>query len=838
MTSVPSRNLDHTPAPPGAPIPKPVLHLIGALVLTVACVITYGPSLKGQFLWDDANHVRTHETQHDGIALQRIWGAFTDGQTPQYYPLTYTTFWIEARVFGDNPRGYRIVNLALHIGASLLVWMALMRLRVPGSYLCALIFAVHPVNVESVAWITERKNTLSAVFFFASVIVYLRYCGIDPAPPLREGQNPPLFALPADRQRVYLIALLLFTLAMLSKGVAATMPATVLLLIWWKRARITMQDLVPLIPFFAIGLLLVSIQGYMERTYVGATGREFWFSGGTLAQEIAHRSVIAGQAVWFYTYKLLLPMNLMFIYPRWEFSTSEVWRFAFPLAAILVVGIAFLLRNRIGRGPVVALLYFGGSLVPAMGFFPVWPMRYSFVADHFCYLASIGLICLVVGSLATLLAKAASKQQVNPAVPQALGAVVVLILVWASALHARVFVDSKTIWEDILNKTGAIVENPDGSRSRRVTHWMAANMYGLELRLEAAALRADARRTPDRAQRAEFEEGARTRLFAAEQYFKRSLALNPRNYEAVFNLGLLAEADGKSTEALSLYQRSVEIARNELDRDYADGYYRIGLVLYGLGRVDDPIAAFTRVTEIFPRHSQAFHRLGLVHYYRAEARRTEALNLLQASITAIATQPAVAATMAVDDSGSSTTLASTLPTTRPLSPEDEKRFDDLMNAAREDWEASIEFFIKSYNIDWTFQEARLFLCRSLVRVGRWQDAIREWADVARMDPNNVVLRIDFGDFLLANDRPAEAAGQYREAIQIQPRLPDAWFGLAQSELRQARFVEGIEALRNAIALAPNRDSYRALLNIAETEAAKRGISIPEPATRRAVPALR
>ncbi|MGH7177926.1 MAG: tetratricopeptide repeat protein, partial [Tepidisphaeraceae bacterium] len=395
--------------------------LFGAALVAMTFV-AYAPTLRAGFIWDDDSYVTHNPALLSASGLWQIW---TDpSATPQYYPLVHTTFWIEKRLWGLNPLGFHVVNGALHTLCAVLLWRLLRWLRIPWAWVIAAVFAVHPIQVESVAWVTERKNVLSTAFYLGAMLAYLRF---DPlVAPARPDETP---------RSAWGLSLLFFVCAMLSKTVAATLPAALLLLIWWKRGKIALRDVVPLIPLFLVSIALGWNTARLEKYQVGAIGPEWDFS-------IPQRIIIAGRALWFYVAKLLVPWNLTFFYPRWEIRSDQLWQFAFPLSLFAVLAALWVMRTRIGRGPLVAVLYFVGTLVPALGFFDVYPMRYSFVADHFQYLACVGIIALVVASCA---------DRVNRGVVCAVLAAAA-VLTWRQCLMYR---DIETLWRT------TIAQNPD-----------------------------------------------------------------------------------------------------------------------------------------------------------------------------------------------------------------------------------------------------------------------------------------------------------------------------------------------------------------------------------------
>ena len=340
----------------------------------------YLPALYGGFIWDDDAYVIRTPLLRNLTGLQHIWLQPT--ALPQYYPLTHTSFWLEYQAWGLWPFGYHLTNILLHAGNAILLWLVLHRLAVPGAWVAAAIFALHPVHVESVAWVTERKNVLSGFFALSSLLCYLRF-----ALPSSDTVNQP-----GPSWRYYPAALLLYTCALLSKTVTCSLPAVILLSQWWKKGRIDARDIRPLLPMFGLGLLASLITVKLEREVVGAIGEPWNLS-------FLDRILIASRALWFYVGKLFWPHHLSFIYPRWDINASVWWQYLFPCSVLTLTAILTVGQKRFGRGPLVAWLIFAGVLAPALGFFNVYPMRYSYVADHFQYLASAALIALATSML-------------------------------------------------------------------------------------------------------------------------------------------------------------------------------------------------------------------------------------------------------------------------------------------------------------------------------------------------------------------------------------------------------------------------------------------------------
>ncbi len=393
-------------------------------MLLVLTALAYLPALQAGFIWDDDAYVTENVTLRSLEGLRSIW--LEPEALPQYYPLVHTSFWLEHALWGLAPAGYHGVNVLLHALASILAWRVLARLRVPGAWFAAALFALHPVHVESVAWVTERKNVLSGCFYLAAALAYFRF----EAPRVQDEARPRSLA-------GYAAALLLYLAALLSKSVTASLPAALLLVLWWRRGRPTLRTLLPLLPLFAVGAALGLYTAWLEQTHVGARGAEWSLT-------LVERFLVSSRALCFYLGKLVWPTQLSFIYPRWQIDGADAAQYLYPLLVLALAGLAWAARTRFGWGPLVALLYFAGTLFPALGFLDVYPHRFSYVADHFQYLASLGAIALAAAGMAGL-------AQRLPQRAASAGAVLLLLLLGgATWQQSHVYRDSETLWRDTL----------------------------------------------------------------------------------------------------------------------------------------------------------------------------------------------------------------------------------------------------------------------------------------------------------------------------------------------------------------------------------------------------
>ncbi len=353
--------------------------LLGVVGILLAAAIAYIPAYSAGYIWDDDAYIVNNTVIQRPEGLKEIWTSLT--VTPQFYPAVFTTFWVEHRLWGLEPAGYHAVNVGIHGIASVLVWLVLRRLGLRGAWVAGLVFAVHPVHVESVAWVTERKNTLSGMFYLMALLAYLRAFDIP-----RRLAAPRGMGFTAGW---YAVSVGLFVLALLSKTITCSLPAVIVLILWWKRPVWRWRELIPTLPMFALGLAAARLTVWVEQHHVGAKDLE-------LGLTPAGRVLIAGRAVWFYLGKLVWPTDLTFIYEKWVIDPGVWWQWVYPAGVVAVLAGLWVMRGRIGKGPLVAGLCFCGTLVPALGFVDVYPMRYSWVADHFQYLASVAVVGAVL----------------------------------------------------------------------------------------------------------------------------------------------------------------------------------------------------------------------------------------------------------------------------------------------------------------------------------------------------------------------------------------------------------------------------------------------------------
>jgi protein O-mannosyl-transferase len=527
--------------------------LAGLLVL--GTILAYQPVWQAGFIWDDDVLL----LQNPGIQTPGSFALLWKSD----FPLVTTTLWLEWRLWGQNPLGYHLVNVLLHALSSVVLWRVLTRLRIPGAGLAAAIFAVHPVNVESVAWVAERKNTLCMFFYLVSLLVYLRAesvagattedgdwkTGCPCAPASNCGTRSSLF---------YWLSVGAFGLALLSKTAVAPLPLVLLGLAWWQSGRLALRDVWRTVPFFILAAAagLVSYW-YQVHLAIGASmldvrSDSFW-----------SRLAGAGWAIWFYLYKALLPLHLSFVYPRWRVDATQVGSYVPGLLVLAAFLLCWRYRRGWGRAALVGLGYFVVMLLPILGFVNIYFMRFSLVSDHWQYFAIIGPIVLIAGFLtgaAEVLGRA------NRPLAVALCGAFILVLGVLTWKQSHIYVNHETLWQDTVAKNPAC--------------WMARCNFGKVL--------ADKGQIDD----------------AVRQY-QEAIRLQPDYAGAHYNLGNVLADKGQIDDAIRQYQETIR-----LQPDYARAHYSLGNILVQKGQIDDAIRQYQETIRLKPDHVEAHNNLG------------------------------------------------------------------------------------------------------------------------------------------------------------------------------------------------------------------------------------
>jgi tetratricopeptide (TPR) repeat protein len=522
--------------------------VVFGLILAAVTIFAYRPAWNGGFIWDDDWYVTNNPLLIAPDGMWRIW--FSLDAPSQYFPLTYTTFRIEHALWGFNPTGYHWVNLFLHVANALLVWWLLARLKIPGAWLAAGIFALHPIQVESIAWITERKNVLMGFFFLLTLLAWTQF--ID------ERERWPW--------RYYRLALIFYVLALSAKSTACTLPAALFLILWLQKKRIDWPRVWQIAPFVVLGLTMGLIAVWWERYHMGTRGPLFVL--GPL-----ERLIVATRAAWFYLGKLLWPAKLTFIYPQWTITPSNPLAYIWLVAGIALCAAIYFARRYVGRGPEVAAVFFVATLGPMLGFIMLYTFRYTFVADHYQYLASIGPIALVSAGLV----KFTEWARFGPRFLFSLGILIfgaLGILTWRQSAGYR---DIEILWRTTIDR------NPGC--------WMAEHNLGGKLLNKGDV------------------EGAIA-------HFERASQLKSDNPETHYGLADALRRKGDIERATTEAQVSLNLRPNDFDT-----HFLLGRALVRKGLIDEAITHFSKAIEIRPNHSAAHYNLAIALLEKHETAR-------------------------------------------------------------------------------------------------------------------------------------------------------------------------------------------------------------------------
>jgi protein O-mannosyl-transferase len=531
-----------------------------AFLLIAVLLLAYYPALHGGFLWDDDTYISANPTLRTLAGLRAIW--LDPSATCQYYPLSFTFFWTVNHFFGLNPFWFHLLTLLLHGSAAVLFWQVLARLRVRGALLAGAIFALHPVNVMSVAWMTELKNTLSASMALGAGWAFVRFAGLGV---YERGPKGIGRALPKETRgtpwRWYALSLALFQLAMLAKTAVSFLPATLFLILWWQRERVTRRDFLSLIPMLGISVGMGAFTIYIERHAGGASGQDFTIG-------LLDRVLISGRSFWFYLGKLVWPSRLTFIYPRWKVDAGEWWQWLYPAATLAVLSGSWMARRRIGRGLFVALMHFYISTSMLILAVVLFMMRYSFVADHWQYFGSLSIIALVASGITQAMDWVGEpwgrplEMALGIGLVSGLGA-----LTWA---QSGMYADLQMLWKT------TIARNP-GS-------WIAHNNLGLLL----------------------YGQG---RLEEAIAQYREALRIDPDLAGPCCNLGNAFLQEGRPEEAIAQYREALRI-----DPAFVEAHNNLGLALFRQGRTEGAIAQYRACLQLQPAYVDALNGLGLAFF--------------------------------------------------------------------------------------------------------------------------------------------------------------------------------------------------------------------------------
>ena len=542
------------------------------LGLGLMVAVSYYPAVLGGFVWDDRAFTEAAPVREPS-GLRQIWFSPSEIQGEgHYWPLTYTTFWLDHRLWGFAPAGFHVVNVLLHVANVILLWRLLLRLAVPGAWMIAALFAVHPVHVEAVAWVIGRKDLLATLCYLSAGRAWLRF--------LEEPH-------PSRHSTCYGLSLALFAAGLLCKSIGITLPVALLICQWWKQGRVSWIDLRRVAPFFAVGL--------------GFAAADLSYYREDIATWIAHyspveRVLLATHALWFYLGKLLWPTGLAVIYPHWEVNVADPLAWGYVAAAVAVVAALWFLRHRIGRGPLAGLLFFAVTLSPVLGFVSYGYMQFSFVADRYQYLAGIGPLTVVIGATAWGLTK----------LPDVAGKGALCLALAVLALLGTLSWRQASIYRDEITFFNHVISHNPTARNAHLN--LGKALFESGRREEGlAAIRTELKLRPDFL-KAHYSAGLMFlhlgRLDESERHLRRALELNPNNRDVQYSTGLALSMLERPGEAEHHYRRALQI-----DPHHFLAHAGLGGVLLHLDRLDESERHLRRALELNPRYPAAILNL-------------------------------------------------------------------------------------------------------------------------------------------------------------------------------------------------------------------------------------
>jgi tetratricopeptide (TPR) repeat protein len=732
--------------------------------LVLITVLAYLPCLNGPFLFDDVLIVEECPAIQASNGLSRLW---FDAEMPNYEPLTYSVFWLGWQLWGDATLGYHLINLGLHVLVALLIWKVLERLEVPGAWLAGLLFAVHPVNVQSAAYIFQIRNTLSTALALAALLCWLRSAvgsrlsAIGYQLSAISRKRAPGLSLPTadsrqpivNGRRWYVFALALFALALLSKAAVVMLPVLFLGIVWWQRGAITRGDVWQATPFFAAALVL----GLTEVWFQNHRAIGTW---NVRDEGLLERTLGAATAVWYYARTALAPINLMFIQPREPAELSSVFSYL-PLAGIaLAVSLLWRYRHSWGRHGLAAIGWFAIALLPVLGFLNIAFMRYSFVADHWQYLALPAPLGLVAGLGVHLANRARFGGKL---VLHGLGIVVVCGLTFLTWQHATLFGNPEMLWRANYAKNPSspmVCFSLGAELGKRGEHVKAERLYRKALALDPSFVEARVNLAASLLQRGDAE--------SAQRHLSQALTEKPGSPRIRLNLAGALVRLGQSSEAILLYEPLLASRRYGAAAELG-----LGVACLYAGQADRAAELLARVVAAQPNDCSRLKLLADAEALRG--RRSEAASYYR---RALAAEPSMASahlglgSLAAEE-GHVEQAVTSFKRALELQPKlaaAHGAWGELLAKQGKKTEARLHF-TEALRIDANCVEAHAAIGDMELAEGRPSEAIQRYAQAVQLRPRHAELRKTLGDLLLGQQQVAEALKHYRAALELQSGSP-------------------------------------------------------------------
>jgi tetratricopeptide (TPR) repeat protein len=743
------------------------------LILALATLALYWPVTGFEFNnYDDAQYITENSQIHSGLTGENILWAFTTGRASNWHPLTWLSHLLDCQLYGLNPGGHHFTNLLFHIANTLLLFVLLRRMTdaVWRPAFVAALFALHPMHVESVAWVAERKDVLSAFFGLLTLLAWCSYVK-TPSP------------------RRYALALLLFALALMSKPMLVTLPLLMLLLDFWPLHRVHPEKPLlgyePLVkekvPFFALTLVSCVVTFLVQK------------AGGAvvLANTISPEKRVANALVAYARYlgKLLWPQNMAVIYP---YPTHIAW-WQVAGATILLAAVSIVVLRAATRRPylIVGWFWFLISLIPVIGLVQVGVQS---IADRYTYLPAIGLFLMAAWGATECLA---TFPGAKPVLASAAGAVLAgcflvsmhQLQYWHDSFalftHAIQVTDGNAVAHCNLGQAFAAAGKPEQAREQYAkaleidpTYVSAmvsmSSYYNLHGNYDDAisALNAALKIRPDDDQAhynlaVAYSGQGKTAQAIAE--YRATLSLNPRHDKALVNLGATLAQQGDLADAIPLYQKALEIAP---DNPYA--HNALGGALQSQGRLDEAAQQFSAALQIQPDFADAHENLAVL--LAGHGRFDDARPHFEAALKFRANDPSL-----------------------------HFEFANAFFAAGNLDAATVEYS-NALTLRPGFLAAHYNLAGMLAQQGDDRGAIEHYRAALRLNPNLAAVQ-KYLAWLLATAPDAtlrdgpEAVRLATTATQLAATDPTAWDALAAAQAEAGNFPDAVTAANKAIGLA-------------------------------------
>ena len=781
----------------GAGVLAQVTAVAPALALLAMVGMAFASAFSAGFVWDDSTFVVGERHLQSLAGLLDIWTKPGTTEEFHYWPVLYTSFWLDSMLWGfAKPVGFHLTNVVLHGCNAVLLWRVLLRLNVPGAWLIAAVFAVHPLRAEAVVWVIARKDLLATLFYLLAMSCWLMVrerggynkhgANASPLSSYRQqGKNP------AAQVLWYLLLSGTFAAGILSKSVVLTLPIALVVVLWWQQGRVHFTslvlvavyaaglwgaspgdewawlvplaalvivlasvlwwhqqrpekyDLIQLAPLFIIGLGLGS---YDLQVFNARAVHEFDYS-------MPERLIMAAKASWFYVEKMLWPTPLLFHYPYWELSPTRLLNWVPMLAALATLAVLTASQRWLGRGPLAGVLFFAITIAPVLGLIDFGYMKFSFAADRYTYLPGIGLTAVLVG-MGTV-----GYQR---------------LLAWlargpAGETEQRAAQQAEKFGGDPSNTA---TTNPAVQLVRLLAAGLMALLlasYGLQSYERGKVYENDvtlfAHVTATNPEAAEVWFNYGTVLLAAERHedavvaFREAADRTPAVAKIYINLGSTLMQLDRYEEAEAALRQAIELepqdfsavatplrARNEA----ATAHINLSNALLKLNRPDEAEAALRQALAVDPGRVEARQRLpGIL---MAQAHYEEALIMLRELIQS---NPELA-TMAYYQMGEAATA--------------------LGRTAEADRYYQQALAQEASDVTTLFQQAAVHF-----QAGRYEQALALYQQGVTMAPNNPESHANLGAALGSLGRYEEAVASFTRALQLDPELESARAGLEQAE---------------------------------------------------------